>query len=251
MATQDVFEEHLGVIAALKDNYARKDDAHAVSSVLKLQEEISQLCCTREEQVKTAIKGECHATRRPRRRAAGPPLLSRLSRHAAELTKSVRESEIAATYPEAEGAHSQRVAALASASVCARQGVESLTRQLGELQQRQEELKEKIRALRKKSEHIEQIVSDAEPRTRCVQPAAPGRDPRVAPHLTAAAAAAARRHELSLYAHVSKITWQFDQQGTAAGTVSDPDAGNIRKFEFALDTTPPFEVTNRLWELLQ
>jgi hypothetical protein len=58
-AAQDaLFDEHLGVIAALKDNYSRQDDAAMVGSILGLKEELAQLCAAREEAVKGAIKGE-------------------------------------------------------------------------------------------------------------------------------------------------------------------------------------------------
>ena len=53
---QDVFEEHVAVISALKDNYARKDDASTVLGIVRAQEEIAQLCTSREEQVKLSIK---------------------------------------------------------------------------------------------------------------------------------------------------------------------------------------------------
>ena len=57
-AAQDVFEEHLGVIAALKDNYTRKDDALTVADVNSLKEEVVRVCAAREDEVKEAIKGE-------------------------------------------------------------------------------------------------------------------------------------------------------------------------------------------------
>lgn len=56
------------------------------------------------------------------------------------------------------------------------------------------------------------------------------------------------RHELSLYAHISKINWQFDK-GRIAGAVSDPASGDIRQFDIPPDT-PAFAVTNRLWKLI-
>jgi hypothetical protein len=62
---QDVFEEHLSVIAALRDNYARRDDVGSVSAIFKLQEELAALCSSREEQARSAIKGwllVCHPT---------------------------------------------------------------------------------------------------------------------------------------------------------------------------------------------
>lgn len=57
-AVHDVFEEHLGVIAALNDNYTRRDDIVSVENVIALKEEIARICLAREEDVKEAIKGK-------------------------------------------------------------------------------------------------------------------------------------------------------------------------------------------------
>lgn len=59
-----------------------------------------------------------------------------------------------------------------------------------------------------------------------------------------------RRHQLSLYAHISKVTWRLDQEDTVAGTVSDPKSSDIRLFNFDTSATPKFELVNALWELL-
>jgi phage host-nuclease inhibitor protein Gam len=53
----DVFEEHLGVIEALKENYMRRDDAMTVANINSLREQVAQLCRAREDEVKDAIKG--------------------------------------------------------------------------------------------------------------------------------------------------------------------------------------------------
>lgn len=50
------------------------------------------------------------------------------------------------------------------------------------------------------------------------------------------------RHHLSLYAHISKITWQFDARNRVAGVVSDPDAADARPFSFDPELTPPVQV---------
>lgn len=56
------------------------------------------------------------------------------------------------------------------------------------------------------------------------------------------------RHQLSLYAHVSKITWQFDRPNRVAGTVSTPR--QLRTFDFDPATTPDFAIVNELWDLM-
>lgn len=57
------------------------------------------------------------------------------------------------------------------------------------------------------------------------------------------------RHQLSLFAHISKISWQFDDESRVCGTVSDPDHADVRPFDLPIDT-PTFEVTNKLWSLM-
>lgn len=53
---QDIFEEHLSVITALKDNYARHDDAHSVATIKAIHNELAELCSVRETEVKKAIQ---------------------------------------------------------------------------------------------------------------------------------------------------------------------------------------------------
>ncbi|EFN55001.1 hypothetical protein CHLNCDRAFT_52771 [Chlorella variabilis] len=191
-AAQDVFDEHLGVISALRDNYARTEDASAVAGLVRAQQEVAAACSQREEQVKEAIK---------------------------VLTGRVRTAEREAAYPGEEGAHEQRVAAMSTVAHEARENVDSLNSQLQALQQQRQDIKAQVAALQQKADHIEQIVTEAEPRTR---------------------------HQLSLYAHVSKITWQFEQRDRVAGTVSSP----LRAFDFDPAATPDFEITNTLWDLM-
>ncbi|PRW57531.1 kinetochore Spc24-like [Chlorella sorokiniana] len=190
MAAQ--FAEHLSVISALKDNYTRPDDAQAVASVVRSQQNAAAACSQREDEVKEAIK---------------------------ELTGRVRSVEREAAYPHKEGAHAAQVAALSTASAVAHENVDALNRQLQALQAQRTDIKTQVAALQRKADHIEQIVTDAEPRTR---------------------------HQLSLYAHVSKITWQFEAPARVAGTVANP----MRTFDFDPATTPNFDIVNALWELM-
>lgn len=56
------------------------------------------------------------------------------------------------------------------------------------------------------------------------------------------------RHQLSLYAHVSKITWQFEAPARVAGTVSTPQ--QLQPFDYDPAATPSFEIVNSLWDLM-
>ncbi|GAB4819058.1 hypothetical protein N2152v2_006104 [Parachlorella kessleri] len=193
---QDVFEEHVAVISALKENYARKDDASTVLGIVRAQEEIAQLCTCREEQVKQSIK---------------------------QLSERVQEAHVQATYPDEEGAHAARVGNLTLATEEAKENVNRLNEELRYLQQQREVLKEKVGELRQRSDQLEQLVNDTEPRTR---------------------------HQLSLYAHISKVTWHLDKRDKVAGTVSNTSTGDICKFELDPQELGDFEVVNQLWDMI-
>jgi len=60
------------------------------------------------------------------------------------------------------------------------------------------------------------------------------------------------RHKLSLYAHVSKIVWDLQALDRVAGTIDDPEYGNLGEFDLgsAKDATT-FEDVNTLWDMIQ
>ena len=58
------------------------------------------------------------------------------------------------------------------------------------------------------------------------------------------------RHQLSLYAHISKVTWHFDKRDKVAGTVSNTSTGDICKFELDPQELGEFEIVNQLWEMM-
>lgn len=138
------------------------------------------------------------------------------------------------------------------------------------LQQQRESLKDKFGELRQKGEELELLVADAEPRTRCAElhpglvyvcrclPFADSRGIQVAfltawPGCTRAwseVRAGCCRHQLSLYAHISRITWHFDKEDMVAGTVSNPETGDIRKFELEPQEMGDFAVVNALWDMM-
>lgn len=78
----------------------------------------------------------------------------------------MQRAEAEATYPAEEGAHEAAVAAAAGASREAQENVNALNSQLQALQQQRQGIRSQVAALQRKAEHIEQLVVDAEPRTR-------------------------------------------------------------------------------------
>lgn len=81
MASTDVFEEHLSLISALSDNYARSEDRAAVSEFLKTQNEIVGMLKRSEDMMNEHVRGERFGDGvgmgggpRPRKRGGGQPL---------------------------------------------------------------------------------------------------------------------------------------------------------------------------------
>lgn len=140
-----------------------------------------------------------------------------------ELTRQVQDLEAASAYPHREGMHAERVAALQAEVGSARRMVEQLSSDSRLCEQQRDELEQRLQQAA--SAHSEVMaLQDAE-------------EPQL-------------RHQLSLYAHISKVTWRLDHEDTVAGTVSDPKSGDIRLFNFDTSSTPKFELVNALWELL-
>lgn len=59
-----------------------------------------------------------------------------------------------------------------------------------------------------------------------------------------------KRHQISLYAHITKVSWHFEKQDMVSGTVSYPNTGDIRPFEFDPKNMSQFQVVNTLWDML-
>ena len=56
------------------------------------------------------------------------------------------------------------------------------------------------------------------------------------------------KHELSLYAHISKISWAYDRPDRIKGRVNG--AGEVKPFDFAPDEMTEFELVNKMWDLI-
>jgi hypothetical protein len=56
------------------------------------------------------------------------------------------------------------------------------------------------------------------------------------------------RHTLSLYAHVSKIIWNFEQRDRIAGVIDDPSHSNMDTFDLGEEAT--CESVNTLWDII-
>lgn len=165
-ATGGVFDEHLGVIAALKDNYMRREDALAVANVNSLREDLSQLCHAREDEVKNAIKRTSRNIAFQNLHVDVRFVTFIFGFLPAELSQDVDVAEARATYPNPPEAHEQRVQQLTEATTTARNGIENLNAQLCELEDARAEVKAQLAALQEKERHLEKLVDQVEPSIR-------------------------------------------------------------------------------------
>ncbi|KAL0026449.1 hypothetical protein WJX79_010757 [Trebouxia sp. C0005] len=58
------------------------------------------------------------------------------------------------------------------------------------------------------------------------------------------------RHELALYAHISKLSWQGKGPQKWSGTVSDSAAGDIRIVDLDSQQLSNFEMINKVWDII-
>lgn len=61
---------------------------------------------------------------------------------------------------------------------------------------------------------------------------------------------AALRSQVSLFAHISRITWQLDREDRIMGTVADAQQSQIRKIDIDPAACTTYEAVNQLWQLL-
>ncbi len=60
----------------------------------------------------------------------------------------------------------------------------------------------------------------------------------------------ARRYQISLFAHISNISWSLDREDRVAGTVSNAQSGDLRPFDLAASTMDEHTLVNELWKLI-
>lgn len=58
------------------------------------------------------------------------------------------------------------------------------------------------------------------------------------------------RHLLSLYAHITKITWHYERSDRVSGTVSNPTSGDIQLFDLDPASMSETALVNALWSKL-
>lgn len=140
-----------------------------------------------------------------------------------EMTKRVTVAEKKATPPEPAGAHHGRLAQVEGEKRAAGDYLASMEQEAQSLEQMQADLKARAASLKVKRQQIDAMATEEVPRTR---------------------------HELSLYAHISKISWQFDAPNRIQGRVNAHDFKDVRIIDFPEGEISKFQLANDLWELV-
>mmetsp|Transcript_8469 Transcript_8469/g.31283 ORF Transcript_8469/g.31283 Transcript_8469/m.31283 type:complete len:198 (-) Transcript_8469:8006-8599(-) len=91
------------------------------------------------------------------------------------------------------------------------------------LKQQQEELAARGALLQKRRTDLETLEKDTVPRVK---------------------------HELSLYAHVSKIIWHYEPTSRIVGHITDPANGDVKEIDIDPTKESSFQVANQLWDLV-
>ncbi|CAK0785030.1 hypothetical protein CVIRNUC_008235 [Coccomyxa viridis] len=93
---QDKFREHLSVADVLKANYSSADDIDRVEAINALENELRQLCCSREANVQANLRGLCEETEKVEAvlREAEPPSVHEARVAALEESQSTAEGRI-------------------------------------------------------------------------------------------------------------------------------------------------------------
>lgn len=140
-----------------------------------------------------------------------------------EMTQQVRETQAAATPLEAREVHHQRVRQLSYSTQEAKENVDSLNQATRGLQDQREACKAAGLHLLSRGQQVQELATITEPHAR---------------------------HELSLYAHISKLTWQGRSSQHWLGAVSDSAAGDIRTIDLDSQQLSEFEMVNRVWDII-
>ena len=103
--------------------------------------------------------------------------------------------------------------------------LEAMNAQVASIEEERRQLSEQAREIRSRRSTVDAAVHDALPRTK---------------------------HQLGLYAHISKISWEAAamHEGEVAGHVSDPKRGDVMPFAFKKGECSDVELANRLWDLI-
>ncbi|GAX83510.1 hypothetical protein CEUSTIGMA_g10935.t1 [Chlamydomonas eustigma] len=140
------------------------------------------------------------------------------------LSCSVMDLEALSVYPESQNFHQKRIEALQKDGEATAGALISVEREIKMHEDQLLQVAERARNAMARRQGLERTVSTEEPFLR---------------------------HQLSLFAHISKITWKLDREESVAGTVSDQKSGDLRPFDVPdSQSLSQYELVNKLWQVL-
>jgi hypothetical protein len=131
---QERFREHIGVVEALKASYCSRDDVERVLTVQQLEDELQQLCRTREDTVQDIVRGEAAAILKSKTPGFADACCCLHARHVsspgAELCSQKDAVEAVLESAEPPSVHEERVCDLQTAIQAAQRDVERLKKEM-------------------------------------------------------------------------------------------------------------------------
>jgi len=140
-----------------------------------------------------------------------------------EMTKRVGSAEEEAEPPEDPSAHQERMRKLEEATEACKENIEQYRNEVNTLEKQRNTIKQDAESVHVQKRKVEELARREIPRTK---------------------------HELSLYAHVSKIAWHYEHGNRIQGLASDPAKGDAHTFDFDPANFSKYEIANKLWDLM-
>jgi kinetochore protein Spc24 len=140
-----------------------------------------------------------------------------------ELTRRVSVAQAAATPTEPDDAHDNRLKQVEAERLAAGEYLTSMEHEAQSLEQMQVELRARGASLKVKRQEIDAMAMEEVPRTK---------------------------HELSLYAHISKISWHYEATDRIRGRVNAHENKEVHPIDFALGDVSEYQLANDLWNII-
>jgi kinetochore protein Spc24 len=142
-----------------------------------------------------------------------------------EMVKRVEKADkkVTAAAQGQEEEHRKRVAAAEEEKRAAGEYLTQMEAEAQSLEEMQAELKAKGATLKVRNAEVTAVAEDAVPRAK---------------------------HELSLYAHISKISWHYEATDRIKGRINAHEGKDLRVIDFAERDRSEYELANELWNMI-
>ncbi len=116
-----------------------------------------------------------------------------------------------------------RVAEAEAEKRAAGENLTNMEKEAQSLEELQDELKERGATLKVRRAEVDSVAAEEVPRAK---------------------------HELSLYAHISKISWQYEVTDRIKGRVNAHEGKDLKVIDFVMNDRSDYHVTNDLWNMI-